>query len=96
MSVSKTVTKKRRSPIAKNLPEKVPIEVMADYVDVLLVKSLKIIGIMIENGTADNKELLAAANSTVNIGKFIHQRRMDMARKDTGIVIDEELKIGGY
>lgn len=84
---------RRRAGLTALIPEKRPVEQMIDYVDVLLYSSMKKIDGILKNADATPKDHLLAANTVVNIGKYLTQRQQAMA-SDRRLIIDDELRIG--
>lgn len=84
---------RRRAGLTALIPEKRPVEQMIDYVDVLLYSSMKKIDGILKNAEAAPKDHILAANTVVNIGKYLFQRQQAQAN-DRRLIIDDELRIG--
>lgn len=84
---------RRRAGLTALIPEKRPVEQMIDYVDVLLYSSMKKIDGILKSSEATPKDHILAANTVVNIGKYLFQRQQAQA-SDRRLVIDDELRIG--
>ena len=89
---NKSIERKRVG-LSTLIPEKRPVEQMIDYVDVLLYSSMKKIDGILKNAEATPKDHILAANTVVNIGKYLFQRQQAQAT-DRKLIIDDELRIG--
>jgi hypothetical protein len=86
----------RKSALTRILPEKRSLGDMQDIVDILLLKSLRRIEVIIGDDSEEiaARDHVAAANTVVNIGKYIHQRIVsEQAKEDDIIEIDDDLMI---